>query len=387
MAVYRPWYQDKKTGERRQSKVWWYDFIVAGRRIRESAKTTRKTLAVAAAEKRRLALERAMAGLPSEQPAERIEDVTSLLDQYEATYGLNHRPKSLLLVRGRAKHLRRLLGGCLLPDLTERRILDYIRQRQAEGASGRTINLEIGTLSRAIGRTWGELWPKLRKLEERRDVGRALTPNEEARLLDAAAKSATPLLYPYLMVLLWTGARADEARTLRWEQVDLEAGKMTIGRSKTAAGAGRRIPMSQSLRATLEHYATWYAQRFGPLKPDWYVFPYCRTKRPVDPERPVGSLRHAWELALERAGVKCRLHDLRHSFCTKLGEAGISESVMLDLMGHVSGAMLRRYSHIRESAREEAIAKLEARLQNVHVKDSPKVGEIEAEGRGVKLLN
>jgi hypothetical protein len=45
MAVYRPTYTDPKTGLQKESRVWWYEFTNSGKRIRESAKTTRKTLA------------------------------------------------------------------------------------------------------------------------------------------------------------------------------------------------------------------------------------------------------------------------------------------------------------------------------------------------------
>jgi hypothetical protein len=49
---------------------------------------------------------------------------------------------------------------------------------------------------------------------------------------------------------------------------------------------------------------------------------------------------------------------------------------MLDMMGHVSMAMLRRYSHIRVQARRDAIDALEARqLSNVVPKVSPTVSD------------
>lgn len=38
------------------------------------------------------------------------------------------------------------------------------------GASGRTINVEFGELSRAIGQPRRNLWPNVRKLKERRDA-------------------------------------------------------------------------------------------------------------------------------------------------------------------------------------------------------------------------
>ena len=55
-------------------------------------------------------------------------------------------------------------------------------------------------------------------------------------------------------------------------------------------------------------------------------------------------------------GVACRLHDLRHTFATHLAENGVSESTMLALMGHMSRAMLERYSHIRMAAKRDAVA-------------------------------
>ena len=73
----------------------------------------------------------------------------------------------------------------------------------------------------------------------------------------------------------------------------------------------------------------------------------------------MGSLKRGWEAVRRAAGVNCRLHDLRHTFCTKLAEAGIPEQVMLDLLGHVSQAMMKRWSHIRLEARRRAIEALE----------------------------
>lgn len=374
MSVYQPKYRDPKTKELKPADVWWYEFIFHGKRIRESAHTTRKTIALEAEKRRRLELERAAAGLPVEEPERRISDVKTVLKRYRDDYSLGHRPKSIAWVEQRSEPVEELLGNCLLPDLTEARIREYMRKRLEAGMGNRTINMELSILSRAMGRTWRALWPKVKKLEEPSDIGRALEPDEEKVILGAAAANRSPLIYPFLMTLSWTGMRSEEASTLQWLQIDWESNEVRVGQSKTEAGKGRTIPMSAPLRAALEQHAAAMAKAFGPLKPDWYVFPFCNTVKPVDPTRPITSFKTAWDSVRTAAKVQCRLHDLRHSFCTKLAEAGVPESTMLDMMGHVSPSMLRRYSHIRAKARREAIAALENRSASIGVpKESPKV--------------
>jgi integrase len=378
VSVYRPTYRDRKTGKLKESEVYWLDFTFAGKRIQESTRVKRKTVAIEVEKQKRRELERSLAGLPSEKPKDRIRTVSEGLKTYRKAFPVNHRHKSVLVVENRSVHVERLLGSVLLPDLTQERITEYMKRRLAEESSNRTINLELMTLSRAIGYTWKALWPKVKKLEENHDVGRALEAEEETRIFEAAAKNQSHLIYPYLMTLAWTGIRADEARMLRWNQVDFEADQIIVGKSKTEAGRGRIIPMSVALKTALQHHLSWYVSKFGPIQPDWFVFPFSNRIKPIDPTKPATSLKRAWQSVREKAKVNCRLHDLRHSFCTKLAEAGVPESTMLDIMGHMSQAMLRRYSHIRAQARRDAITAVEARISESHVKVSPKVTISEA---------
>jgi integrase len=134
----------------------------------------------------------------------------------------------------------------------------------------------------------------------------------------------------------------------------------------------------------LERHICWLASKLGPVQPDWYVFPRSNRIKPVDPTQPTGSLKAAWETVRTKAGLSCRLHDLRHSFCTKMAEAGVPESTMLDMMGHVSAAMLKRYSHIRAQARREAISALETKAVSFEApKVSPKVEPFGASKKSV----
>ena len=197
MALFQPTYTDKKSGAKKTSPYWWIDFTIGDKRIRESTETTRKTIAGEYEKARRRELERALAGLPSEAPQKRIDTVADRVTKYLHHYPINHRPKSVVFTNQRLAHVRRLLGGVLIPDLTEDRVRDYIKARLGESAGGRTINMELGELSRALGHKWSALWPRVRKLEENHDVGRALTPEEEGRLLTVAAGDARPTATQY----------------------------------------------------------------------------------------------------------------------------------------------------------------------------------------------
>ena len=315
--------------------------------------------------------------MPTEQPEHRIRTVAAVLGKYEIQYAVNHRNNSSVIVRNHSKHLVKALGNMLLPDVTPNRIVEYMDQRLKGGASNRTINLELMVLSRAIGYTWRALWPKIKKLEENQDIGRALEPDEEKRLLAAAAENPSKLIYPFLMVLTWTGMRSDEARTLRWRQVDFDASEVIIGKAKIEAGSRRVIPMSAALKMALQRHAAFCARELGPLQLEWYVFPRSNRTRPIDPTQPVTSLKTAWETVRDKAGVRCRFHDsaallLHQTGGGRRAREHVPERMMLDMMGHVSPAMLRRYSHIRAQSRRKAIAALEGQVSLGVPKNPPK---------------
>lgn len=345
----------------RRGKTWWYEFIFAGRRVRESAKTSRKTIAGEAERNRRLELEKTLSGMSIEKRENRIRSVSDVVKTYEGHYAINHRAKSVLFSSSRLAHVKRLLGSALLPDLTEDAIRMYIKTRLAEGAGGRTINMEVGELSRAIGHKWSALWPKVRKLEERKEVGRALSPEEETRLLDLVGAQSSPnrsqTLATFIRIALLTGMRAGEITSLTWAQVDFARQVITVGKAKSVAGTGRQIPMNRDLLAVLSIHAGWFTKRFGEAEPWHYLFPFGKPT-PNDPSKPITDVTGAWKALRKAAGIQCRLHDLRHTAATKMAEAGVPESTMLALMGHMSRAMLERYSHIRMAAKRTAMDSL-----------------------------
>jgi integrase len=112
--------------------------------------------------------------------------------------------------------------------------------------------------------------------------------------------------------------------------------------------------MNSDLFAVLSAHAVWCTSKFGPVDSGHYLFPFGKPQ-PTDPTRPTTTLKTVWASIRKEAGVNCRLHDLRHTVATKMAEAGVPESTMLALLGHMSRAMLERYSHIRMAAKREAV--------------------------------
>ena len=90
MAVYRP----KRKSE--SSKFYVCEFVYQGKRFQESTGATSKTVAKEYEKRRKAEMERAAAGLPTDQKAFRIRTVADVIEPYLEGYKLSHRPQSIL---------------------------------------------------------------------------------------------------------------------------------------------------------------------------------------------------------------------------------------------------------------------------------------------------
>jgi integrase len=80
-----------------------------------------------------------------------------------------------------------------------------------------------------------------------------------------------------------------------------------------------------------------------------------------DPEKPIGSWKVAWCACRKTAKVNCRVHDLRHTFVSRLGELKVADATLTVLSGWMSRKMLERYSHTRNEAKHRAVELLISR--------------------------
>jgi integrase len=249
------------------------------------------------------------------------------------------------------KHLSPVFGSKILCDITAEDIARYQKRRQQEGAEGRTVNMEVGVLRAVLTahRMWERIAHDVHMLSERKDIGRALTPEEESRLLEET-KRRDSACHTATVLALNTSMGKKEIRTLTWGRVDFEGRTVTVGKSKNEFRTGRMIPLNP---AAFEALVKW-AGRFPNAEPTHYVFPWSDQGH-VDPTRPTNGWRTAWEKARKRAGVTLRFHDLRVTCITKLAEGQASDQTIKAIAGHVSQRMLEHYSRIRMDAKRHAL--------------------------------
>jgi integrase len=270
------------------------------------------------------------------------------------------------------KHLNKHFGPFLLVDITPEHIGKYQGLRQKQNASNRTINMEVSTLRMIMkaAKLWSAIADDVKMLSERRDVGRALSPEEETKLLEACRKSPQPSLYTAVVIFCNTGLRNAELRRARWSQVDFMKAEFKVGKAKTEGSEGRIVPLNQ---AALAGFKDWRA-RWPDAKPTDYIFPSEKlvfkgegaaergimTSYDADPDKPLGAWKRAWTSAKKAAGVECRIHDLRHHFISALAQTQTTDATIQAITGHLSRKMLEHYSHVRLEAKRRAVEALDA---------------------------
>jgi integrase len=302
---------------------WWYEFELRGQRVRETSNSANKAVAERLMRERKRDLELSSGGL--EKTAKPLHFSTAV-----AAYLLDREPhwseKTRAIHRNSLAHLAPKFAKMFLSDIRAEDISRYQRARLKEKASERSVNIEV-SLVRLVMRKhklWMNLVDDVRMLKERKDIGRALSSDEQYRLLTAAKASASRSLWPAILLSLHTGLRLSELRLLRWYQVDLLARFLQVGKSKTAGGEGRVVPLSETATRCLQEWLS----NFPEVEPGHAVFPresygligsegnFGGRVAPYEvfPDEPIGSWKGSWGRAKASAKVECRWHDLRHTF-------------------------------------------------------------------------
>ena len=176
--------------------------------------------------------------------------------------------------------------------------------------------------------------------EEFGRLGRVLDELEAEGKVSANAVAA-------IRLLMLTGCRRGEIVTLRWEDVDLEAGELRLRDAKTGP---RQVALSRAAVRVLS------AIRRHADNP-WVI-------GGRKPGSRLSNLNVSWLVVRVRAGLEdVRLHDLRHSFASRALALGESLSMIGKLLGHRKVQTTARYAHLAQDSVKVSAARVAESLR------------------------
>ncbi len=172
-----------------------------------------------------------------------------------------------------------------------------------------------------------------------------------------------------VLVGLYTGQRLKDVATLTWANIDLTRKEIALTTSKT----GRRqiIPIARPLmnwlltcRAGDDPNAPVFASAYALVVKDRDVGRVSQSFYDLMVSAGLAKKRLGKDEAsgVGRSGRRQRseltFHCLRHTATSLLKNAGVSEAIAMDIIGHDSAAMSQHYTHIETEAKREALDKM-----------------------------
>lgn len=232
-------------------------------------------------------------------------------------------------------HIIKFFGNVRLKDIDVKTVNGFKQKRHREGAKNATINRDLALLKSLINKA--VKWESFRGLnpvsmagmlpENNEHVARPLSEEEIERLLGELPGETKPI-FEFAVA---TGIRIGNVMRMQWSHIDRKNKIIKLPTTKP----------KKSLQLPLNDWADDILNRV----PRHIRSPYVFCKMNGDRYK---WIHRGFKNALKRAGLETsiRIHDLRHSYGTLLASKGVPTSVLKDLLGHSSLAMVSRYTHL-----------------------------------------
>ena len=317
----------------KRSGVWYTCIRHGGKKIQKSLGTANKASAQKIESKIRTQINE---GEYFERLVGRNKTFKDMMDKFM----VEHVPKVSVSTQSSyatsLKHLIPIFGESNLLSVSPKMISRYKVLRYGEGAAPASVNRELSMLTKALNLAVKE-WEWLRdnpaskvpKDKENNERDRWLTKDEEKKILD----NSPEWIREIVVFLLNTGLRLEESLSLEWSRVNLLCRTILIRETKN--GSPKTLPLNKIALDVLNQRS-----KVKSIKND-YVFISCRGKK-VNPH----FLRRSFYKVLKGVGIEnVWLHDLRHTFATRLAQSGVDLYKISKLLGHKDIRMTQRYAH------------------------------------------
>ncbi len=254
-------------------------------------------------------------------------------------------------------------------------LLAHGRANRPGPLSARTVRMTHSIIRKALGEAvrWGYL--------ARNPADLATPPRQQLQEMHTwSADQLRAFLehvegdryYPIYLLAATTGLRRGELLGLRWQDLDLDGGRVSITQTlgtianrmvfsppKTASSRRSVTLDKRTVAALRAHRKTSLAERlaFGAGYPDTDLVFVDGEGLPVHPRR---FSAYYFQQHVKAAGLpKIRFHDLRHTHATLALQAGLHPKVVSERLGHSSIAVtMDRYSHVMPAMEAEAAEKI-----------------------------
>ena len=253
----------------------------------------------------------------------------------------------------RVGELNEVLGSHTLVDVAEG--WSVFKQVRCQGLAPATVERFRATLQAALNyacQEWDVQAPRTSKVRFRNERVKWLAKPQREKLLAAYA----PHVQPIMLTLCFQGCRTQEVLQMRWQHVQLGAGRLYFDRTKN--GQPRSVKMHPRVEAAIREI--W--DSCG-LPIEGHVFlnrlgePYSDTR---DYKYPGGNpLRKAHATACRRAGITdFTIHDWRHHWACWCVMEGVDFETIKRMGGWKSLRMVERYAAVSTEHMDSAMAKI-----------------------------
>lgn len=254
---------------------------------------------------------------------------------------------------GRDEQLYRLrikpkFGDAPLTGITRMAVQRFQTALLGEGLAKASVNHHVQLLRRIcnLAVSWEMLernvLTRIPMLALDNGVENYLDDAQVAKLVEVLKTDANRMVSLILMFLLATGARLNEALTAKWKQVDVANAVWTIPATNSKSKRVMHKPLNSS--------ALWVIEQLDTQDNSTLLFPSPASGKPFT------TITRQWYRIRAKAGIpdNVRIHDLRHSFASRVVSSGGTLFQLQNLLGHADARTSQRYAHLSMKAAQEA---------------------------------
>jgi integrase len=244
--------------------------------------------------------------------------------------------------------------GWPLTRITTDTANDFIQRRRAEGAGPAMINRSLACPPRMLNLAYED-----RKIQHVPQIRMVKEPGarkgflEKARFNELLALLPTHLR-PLILFLYWCGVRKNEALSIEWPQVDLDARLIRLEDEQTKGDAARVLPLPSVVVAALRELHPRVGRVFTDtnLRTEWER---ARATCALGTREKIVGSEYTWH---RYSGLI--VHDLRRSALRNLRRVGVAEGVIMKISGHKTRDVFERYNIVSRDDISQAMQQLES---------------------------